>query len=274
MMTFLYVFLTLVIINVTVIVHELGHLQSARKHGIAVTEFSIGSGKKLKQWKTKSGLLITWKLLPTGGSVSPVGMTVEDVKEQNLNKEETYIYAKPLTRLRVTGAGVMYNILMGIAVEAILISYYAKPSTWQEWASIPGVLFWSTMAIIGMLIGILFVAPFNGFENVGSVITIPGGVADTMNQASAEGLSLVVAFMLIIMIINMFMAIVNFIPIYPLDGFFIATAVADMARKSIHEKNYEPLTMSRLKPLVLGGYSTAVAIISYLVIRDIVRLFT
>lgn len=274
MITVAYLLITLLIINISVIVHELGHLQSARKHGIEVTEFSIGAGKVLKQWTTKKGLLVSWKLLPTGGSVSPVGMTVEEAEEKGHDRNKTYIYASPLTRMRVTGAGIGYNMLLALVFEAILISYYTEPSTLQDFMNIPMVMFWSTFALLGIFISILFVAPFNGFENIGSIITIPGGVSDTMTHANEEGIPLIIAFMLIMMVINMFMAVLNCLPIYPLDGFFIATAVADMARKSIHSKDYVPLTMKKLNVLVLGGYSAAVSIMGYLIIRDLFRLFT
>lgn len=270
----LYLLVTLLIINLTVTVHELGHLHSARKHGVRVTEFSLGAGKVLKQWTTKSGLVVSWRLFPTGGSVRPVGMTVEDVEEHKLPHEGTYIYASPWTRFRVTIAGIGYNFALGILAELILITFYINPQSWEDWTKIPSILFWSTLVIVGMFINVLVTAPLNGFKDVGSIITMPSGVTNTIQVADDKGIPLFITFLLIIMVISMFMGVMNMLPIYPLDGFYIATAIADMSRKSIHGKNYKPLSMNRLKPLVLAGYSTVVALMSYLVLRDILHLIT
>lgn len=272
MQLFLYSLLALFFITSTVIVHEYGHLRACRKHGVAVDEFSIGFGKTLKTWTTKKGLKVNWKLIPAGGSVSPSGMTVEEVKEKDLARETSYIYSSPLVRLRVTLAGIGYNMLFALLLELIIVPVLLQPSTWQEWLGLPGTIFWATLAILGSFISIVLTAPLNGFSHVNSVIKMPEGLESTVHSADDQNIPVILIILMAWMSINMFMAIMNSLPVYPLDGFFIATAVADWSRKHIHGEAYEPLTYTHLKYWVIAGYSAMMLVMTFIVGRDILQL--
>ena len=74
-MTIIYFVL---ILGITVFVHELGHFIFAKRAGIYVYEFSIGMGPVLKKWKRKKDETeYSIRLLPIGGFVSMAGEAVE-----------------------------------------------------------------------------------------------------------------------------------------------------------------------------------------------------
>jgi len=52
-MTIFFVLLAILLLGVLIVVHEFGHFITARALHIAVKEFSVGFGPKLKQWKSK-----------------------------------------------------------------------------------------------------------------------------------------------------------------------------------------------------------------------------
>ena len=91
-MTFLtYLFSFLVLISIIVFIHELGHFSFARIFGVRVLDFSIGFGKSLKTWKTKSNTHFNLRILPVGGFVKMKGEEISDVKaDDSFNSKEYY----------------------------------------------------------------------------------------------------------------------------------------------------------------------------------------
>ena len=58
-MTYLiYIFSFLILISIIVFIHELGHFSFARLFGVRVLDFSIGFGRSIKSWETKSKLFL------------------------------------------------------------------------------------------------------------------------------------------------------------------------------------------------------------------------
>ena len=76
--------LVIPILTFLVFVHELGHYTIARFFKTTVTDFSIGFGKVLFQFKDK--YLTTWKisLIPLGGYVKIKGL--ESIFRNQINK--------------------------------------------------------------------------------------------------------------------------------------------------------------------------------------------
>ncbi len=69
-MTFsIYLISFLVLISIVVFFHELGHFSFARFFGVRVLDFSIGFGKSIKSWETKSKTIFNLRILPLGGYV-------------------------------------------------------------------------------------------------------------------------------------------------------------------------------------------------------------
>ena len=74
-MTLIYFILVL---GITVLIHELGHFVFAKKAGVHVYEFSIGMGPCLFKWHRKNDeTLYAIRLLPIGGYVQMAGEDME-----------------------------------------------------------------------------------------------------------------------------------------------------------------------------------------------------
>ena len=85
----------IIILGVTLTVHEFGHFLFAKKSGIYCYEFSIGMGPKLHEWHRKGDETVyVLRLFPIGGYVSMAGEDVEvdeDVIDQvDEANEEAY----------------------------------------------------------------------------------------------------------------------------------------------------------------------------------------
>lgn len=91
----LYIFVTiLVLILITLIltfIHELGHFSVAKWFKVRISEFSIGFGPAMFQWK-KGNTTFSIRWIPLGGYVSPltdeVVRNIEKIRKANPNNEE------------------------------------------------------------------------------------------------------------------------------------------------------------------------------------------
>ena len=103
----------IIVLGVTVFIHELGHFIFAKKAGIYVYEFSLGMGPRLFKFKRKKDETeYSIRLFPIGGFVSMAG---EDVEVDKSIPEEKQMYNKTwLQRFLTVIAGVMFNFLLAI----------------------------------------------------------------------------------------------------------------------------------------------------------------
>lgn len=110
-MTLLYFILVL---GVTVLIHELGHFIFAKKAGVYVYEFSIGMGPKLFSFHRKNDeTAYSIRLLPIGGFVSMAGEDMEDDNKE-IPKEKQLVSKKWHERFLTIAAGVIFNFLLAI----------------------------------------------------------------------------------------------------------------------------------------------------------------
>lgn len=99
----------LAILNLLIIVHELGHYVASKRVGVEVKEFAIGMGPTLFQKEWNNTL---WKinLLPIGGYNSLKGETESEGGKGN------YSSARKKHKLQILFAGVIMNIALAIVV--------------------------------------------------------------------------------------------------------------------------------------------------------------
>lgn len=154
MSTFLYLLLTLVLLSIMVVIHELGHFLFAKLYRVTVLEFSVGMGpaifttknrKNKKEKKSEMGIADTFRpvesedgepslntdalndgeeprktifsirALPIGGYVSMAG---EDDASDDVNA----FCNKPVwQRFIITVAGAVMNILLGVICMFTLV---------------------------------------------------------------------------------------------------------------------------------------------------------
>lgn len=109
----------ILILGITVFIHELGHFIFAKKFGVHVYEFSIGMGPKLFKFNRKNDETdYCVRLLPIGGFVQMAG---EEIDEDEDIPEAKRLQAKPARqRFMIMVAGVMMNFLLAIVVLFIV----------------------------------------------------------------------------------------------------------------------------------------------------------
>ncbi len=113
-MTLIYFILVL---TLTVMVHELGHFLFAKKNNVYVYEFSIGMGPKLFS-KKKGETDYSIRALPIGGFVSMAG---EDLESDDKVPKDRQLCNKSLfARFTVMVAGITFNILFAIILLFIV----------------------------------------------------------------------------------------------------------------------------------------------------------
>ncbi|WP_027882533.1 M50 family metallopeptidase [Meiothermus rufus] len=122
----------LLIISLSIFVHELGHYLAARVQGVGVKNFGVGFGPtllKFERWGT------TWRLnaIPLGGYAEIEGMMPGD----------THGYARisSLGKFFILVAGVVMNLLLAWGVLATLAAVQGIPQTRAEVTEVvPGSL--------------------------------------------------------------------------------------------------------------------------------------
>lgn len=111
-MTIVYFIL---ILGITVFIHELGHFIFAKKFGVYVYEFSIGMGPRLFKFNRKNDETdYCIRLFPIGGFVQMAG---EEVEVDEKIPENKRLQSKPaFQRFMIMIAGVMMNFLLAIVL--------------------------------------------------------------------------------------------------------------------------------------------------------------
>lgn len=109
-MTLIYFIL---ILGITVFIHELGHFIFAKRAGAHIYEFSIGMGPVLYKHKRKNDPTdYCIRLLPIGGFVAIAGEDTYEDKE--IPKEKQLLFKPWKDRFLTMIAGVLFNFLLAI----------------------------------------------------------------------------------------------------------------------------------------------------------------
>ena len=112
------ILLTIFLVSLLILIHELGHFLMARLFRVTVHEFAIGMGPKLfSRVSKKSGTRYSVRALPIGGFVSMEG---ED--EETEPDAEGSLNSKPVwQRMLITAAGAIVNLIAGLLIIAVLV---------------------------------------------------------------------------------------------------------------------------------------------------------
>lgn len=111
-MTIIYFIL---ILGITVLIHEFGHFIFAKKNGVHVYEFSIGMGPRLLKFNRKNDETdYSLRLFPIGGYVQMAG---EEVEVDSSIPEDKRLGSKTIfQRFTIMVAGVTMNFLLAIVL--------------------------------------------------------------------------------------------------------------------------------------------------------------
>jgi len=124
-----YIFIALEVVllfNLLIGVHELGHFLAARWRGLKVERFAIWFGKPI--WKKSVGgveYALCW--IPAGGYVSlPQMATMETIEGKSDTPAEPLPNVSPLDKIIVAFAGPLFSLLLAV-VFAVVVWQVGKP---------------------------------------------------------------------------------------------------------------------------------------------------
>lgn len=115
----------IVIFNLIIFVHELGHFWAAKWRGLKIDRFQIWFGKPI--WsKTVNGVQYGLGWIPAGGFVAlPQMAPMEAIEGGNLDREQLPPI-KPIDKIIVAFAGPLFSFLLAL-VAAFGVSVWGKP---------------------------------------------------------------------------------------------------------------------------------------------------
>lgn len=124
-MTIIYYIL---ILGITVCIHEFGHFLFAKKSGIYVYEFSIGMGPRLFKWNRKNDETeYSIRLFPIGGYVAMAGEDLGMDADRKIPKEKRMQNKKWHQRFMTVIAGVLFNFILAIILLFIIALINGAP---------------------------------------------------------------------------------------------------------------------------------------------------
>jgi regulator of sigma E protease len=109
--------IALLILNIMIIAHELGHYLFAKRNRVGVHEFAIGFGPILWQKKWNNTLWLI-KLFPLGGYNALKGETTEE------KGNDSFSSASKKVKFQVLIAGSLMNIVMAVVAFYIALGLY------------------------------------------------------------------------------------------------------------------------------------------------------
>lgn len=129
MMILKYLFISLEVLllfNLLIFVHELGHFLAARWRGLKIDRFAIWFGKPI--WKTKiNGVEYALGSIPAGGYVAlPQMATMEAIEGKSGSSDKPLPTISALDKIIVAFAGPLFSFLLALAF-AVVVMIVGRP---------------------------------------------------------------------------------------------------------------------------------------------------
>ena len=116
-MIVLYILLFIVCLSTLIMVHELGHLATAKIFKVYCFEYAIGFGPKLFSKKRKNGeTYFSIRAIPLGGFVSMYGEEESIPEGLEIDPSRSLLAIKKWKRAIIMAAGVIMNFILAIVV--------------------------------------------------------------------------------------------------------------------------------------------------------------
>src|SRR5215467_11088939 len=135
---FIFVFVeVLLLFNLLIFVHELGHFLAARWRGLKIDRFAIWFGKPI--WKTKiNGVEYALGTIPAGGYVSlPQMATMEAIEGKSTSSSQPLPPISALDKTIVAFAGPLFSFLLALAF-AVVVMIVGRPVSDSEKTTVIG----------------------------------------------------------------------------------------------------------------------------------------
>src|ERR1700736_1871719 len=149
----LVLFEVLVIFNLLIVVHEIGHFLAARWRGLYIEKFGIWFGKPL--WKkTINGVQYSLRTLPFGGVVALPQLAPMDIIEGKADVDRAQLpKISALDKIIVAFAGPLFSFLLAVVFAVIIWSVGRPVSEAEATTTIGYVLPGSPAAKAGLQAG-------------------------------------------------------------------------------------------------------------------------
>lgn len=227
-----------IVIGMLIAIHEYGHLLAAKLCRIPVKRFSIGFGPKLFGFKLgETSYWLSW--IPLGGYVLPA---LEDTEFRQLPayKRITFALGGPIAN--ITGAFVGLFVI-GLSQLSL--------------GPIQAVSFAATQLMVGMRLQLYGLSTlFVDFRQLSGIVGIVA-VGGTEFGSTLAGL------LTFSVLINVSLAVLNLLPLPPLDGGHILFCVL--------EKLYRPFAKLEA-PITLIGWALVMVLMVCVTVQDVGRI--
>lgn len=129
-MTFILALIAIIVSLILVVgTHEAGHALAAQYFGVRIERISIGFGKPLLSWQSKSGITWAWARWPLGGYVKLLNHRITPVTTEAY--PQCFDKKPMMARIIILISGALVNILMAWCafVLVFMLGYQAVPAT-------------------------------------------------------------------------------------------------------------------------------------------------
>jgi len=226
------------VVGLLIAIHECGHLLAAKLCGIPVKRFSIGFGPKVVEFThAETSYWLSW--IPVGGYVLPA-IEHDDFRELPGYKRITFALGGPIANVIAAFLGL---VILGLAQLGV--------------APFGAISFAFSHLLSGLqqqLAGLS--ALFGGVEHLSGIV----GIVAVGGAQFGSTFTSVLTFSVLI---NLNLAVMNLLPLPPLDGGRILFCVL--------EKIYRPLGRMEA-PVTIAGWSMVIALMAYLTVQDVGRI--
>ena len=108
------IILSILILGIIILIHELGHFLFAKWGGIGVVEFSLGMGPRLLSFE-KGGTRYSVKAFPFGGSCLMLGEDEEAEDDRAFGNKSVW------ARIAVIAGGPLFNFILAFCLAMIMV---------------------------------------------------------------------------------------------------------------------------------------------------------
>lgn len=228
------------IVGLLITIHEWGHLAAAKLCRIPVAQFSIGFGPALiKRQRAETSYRLS--VIPIGGYVL-AGLDPEALRTLPAHKRITFALGGPLANVAAAFVGLLVLAFTQFDQSITAAVPFAASQLWTGLQQ--------QVAGLSMLL--------TGVDQLNGIV----GIVAVGGQHFASTLNALLTFSVLI---NISLAVMNMLPLPPLDGGRIVFCLL--------EKMYRPLGRAEM-PLTLAGWAAMLLLMAYVTVQDIGRIIT